>query len=407
MALEGASKGIAAFRFDGTAGATARELKDLQGREGVLTVVDGLPESSQPRSQLLERFNSLKGAAVLFAGPEYTSDASLKADTTAFAIPHVDERYLDKVAWVIGLLLESLRDETGAVPERFIGGVRSLATSSFMTLCRPRLGAKISKIGDLAVKIGQAIQLAVSLRSAPTLSDEDLASIFVEFHSAGLPQISSGFRLWVEGETDCRLLRLVCQLALSVHGIDLGQGLAIIPLGAGRDGGTSKATEIVVNQRTKRNHDVFLLDGDEPGRHAQQELQTLDQDVLLLDTKLACSGMDEDVESEDLINVGCLDRFYAEHPALRPEREIIRYKPPMSRRLVINGADKEALIEWLESNARLEDLENVLFVLCDARSRFSLKNLPDMKDKQGWKKKLTEEVRPDKCLGRRSDQWYC
>ncbi|MEZ5399217.1 MAG: hypothetical protein R2729_06070 [Bryobacteraceae bacterium] len=405
MVVQASSNGVKAFRFDGTAGATAKELKDLQMQQGVLIVVDGLPESSQPRSLLLERFNSLKGDGVLFAEPEYASDASLKPDITWISLPHVDERYPDKVAWIVGLLLELLRDEAGVVPDDCINAVQSLANSAFMTLCRPRLGEKISNIRDLAEKIAQAIQLTLGLGSAPSISDEVLASLFVEFHSSGIPRSPAGFRLWVEGESDSRLLYLVCQLALPAHGIDLGQGLTIIPLGSGRDGGTSKATEIVVNQRTKRNRDVFLLDYDDPGRHTRQELETLDQDVLLLDVKLACSRMDDDVEIEDLINVGCLDRFYADHPSLRPEREIIRYKAPMSRRLVVNGVDKETLIEWLERNARLEDLENVMFMLCEARSRFSLKNLPAMKDKQGWKKRLTEEVNQDKCLGKRSDQW--
>jgi len=202
-------------------------------------------------------------------------------------------------------------------------------------------------------------------------------------------------------------LNLVCQLARPVYGIDLGQGLTIIPLGLGRDGGTSKTTEIVVGQRTKRNRDVFLLDCDEPGRHAQKELEVLDQDVVLLDVKLACSRIGEAVEIEDLISVGCLDRFYAENPDLRPEMEMIRYKPPISRRLVINGADKELLIEWLERNAELKDLEHVMFMLCEARSRFSLRNLPAMNDRQAWKRRLTEEIDSYKSLGNRSDHWIC
>jgi hypothetical protein len=79
----------------------------------------------------------------------------------------------------------------------------------------------------------------------------------------------------------------------------------------------------------------------------------------------------------------------------------------MSRRLVINGTDKELLIEWLELHAELKDLENVLFMLCEARSRFSLRNLPAMKDKHTWKKRLAEEIDSYKCLGMRSDQWSC
>jgi hypothetical protein len=114
---------------------------------------------------------------------------------------------------------------------------------------------------------------------------------------------------------------LVSRLALPVYGIDLSEGLKIIPLGLGRNGGTSKATEIVITQRTKRNRDVFLLDFDDPGTHAQKELETLDQDVLLLDVNLACSRMGGNIEIEDLISIGCLNRFYAEHMDLRPEKE--------------------------------------------------------------------------------------
>jgi hypothetical protein len=407
VASQASANGLDVLRFDGTLGSTSKELRELQARKDVLVIVDDVPETSQTRSTLLDRFNALKGPGLLFARPEYSSDANLRPDIPTITIAHVDERYFDKEAWLLGLVLESLRDQTGAVPEESIAAFRSLPKGVFATLCRVPLGEKVSNLRGLTEKIGQTIQLGVSLGTIPVLSDEDLAAIFVEFHSSGSPQNGAGFRLWVEGESDSRLLRLVSRLAHTAYGIDLGQGLTIIPLGVGRDGGTSKVTGIVVGQRTKRNRDVFLLDCDEPGRHAQQELEILDQDVLLLDVKLACARMDEDVEIEDLISVGCLDRFYAENSSLRPEREIIRYKPPMSRRLVINGTDKELLIEWLELHAELKDLENVLFMLCEARSRFSLRNLPAMKDKHTWKKRLAEEIDSYKCLGMRSDQWSC
>jgi hypothetical protein len=407
IAFQASANGLKAFRFDGAQGKTSKELNDLQAQKDVLVIVDGVPEASQPRTTLLERFNALKGSAILFARPEYSSDANLRPGITTVTIAHVDERYPDKVVWLLGLVLESLRDETGAVPENSIAALRSLPAGVLATLCRVHLGEKVSKMTVLSEKIGQAIQLGVSLGTTPVLSGEDLAAIFVEFHSSGSPQIGVGFRLWVEGESDSRLLNLVCRLAYPVYGIDLGQRLTIIPLGVGRDGGTSKATETVVSRRTKRYHDVFLLDCDEQGRHAQKELEMLDQDVVLLDVTLACSRMGDDVEVEDLISVGCLDRFYAENSNLRPEKEVIRYKPPMSRRLVINGADKELLIEWLERNAELKDLENVMFMLCEARSRFSLRNLPSLEDKQIWKKRLAEEIDSYKCLGKRSDQWSC
>jgi hypothetical protein len=405
MAFQASANGLAVSRFDGTLGTTAKELKDRQKQKNVLIIVDGIPEVPHARSTLLERFNALQGLAILFGNPEYSSDASLSPDITAFRISHVDERYPDKVAWLLGMVLESLRVEAGAVPDNLLSALRTLPTGVLATLCRVKLGVKVSKMGSLSEKIGQAIQLGVNLGTAPVLSHEDLAAIFVEFHSSGSPQSSAGFRLWVEGESDSRLLQLVCRLAQPLYGIDLQQGLTIIPLGFGRDGGTSRAMEIVVGQRTERNRDVFLLDSDEPGRHAEKELEVLDQDVMLLDVKLACSRFGENVEIEDLVSVGCLDRFYAEHSDLRPEVEIIRYKTPMSRRLVINGADKDLLVEWLEQNADLKELENVMFMLCEARSRFSLRNLPAMKDKQAWKKRLVEEIDAHKCLGKRPDQW--
>ena len=407
ITIQASAGGLKAVRLDGTLGTTSKELKDLQTKKDFLVIVDGVPEASPARSMLLERFNALTGSAILFARPEYSTDASLRPDVSAVSIEHVDERFADKVAWLLGMVLESLRDDNGTVSEDSITALRSLSAGVFTSLCRVHLGEKVSQMRSLSEKIGQTIQLGLSLGTTPVLSDEDLASIFVEFHSSGHTQNFVGFRLWVEGESDSRLLNLVCRLAQPVYGVDLGQGLNIIPLGLGRDGGTSKTMEIVVGQRTKRNRDVFLLDFDEPGRHAYQELEMLDQDVVLLDAKLACSRMGEDVEIEDLISVGCLDRFYSENPSLRPEKEIIRYKEPMSRRLVINGADKELLIQWLELNAEMKDLENVLFMLCEARSRFSLRNLPAMKDKQTWKKRLAEQIDSYKCLGLRSAHWTC
>jgi hypothetical protein len=261
-------------------------------------------------------------------------------------------------------------------------------------------------LGVLARRLTEAIQLSAGLRAEVPITEEELATIFVEFHSSGAVQGDQGFRLWVEGESDLRLFKLVCRLALPLHGVDLEEGLSIIPLGEGREGGTSKVTEIVVSRRTKRNKDIFLFDADEPGRHAQEELDVLDQEVLFLDFKVACSRVETDVEIEDFISLACLDRLYRAYPDLRPEKEIIRYKPPISRRLVVNGADKELLVEWLDANAVLDDLENLMFMLCEVRSRFSLRNPLAMKDKQGWRKRLMEESNPDKQFGNRSGHWF-
>ena len=136
-------------------------------------------------------------------------------------------------------------------------------------------------------------------------------------------------------------------------------------------------------------------------------MKTLDQEVIFLDAKIACSRVEPEVEIEDFVSVGCLDRFYATYQEFRPEREVIRYKQPASRRLVIDGAHKEQLTEWLETNAGPEDIESLMFVLCDVRNRFSLRNLPAMKDRQIWRRRLIEESNRDKHFGNRPKHWAC
>jgi hypothetical protein len=98
----------------------------------------------------------------------------------------------------------------------------------------------------------------------------------------------------------------------------------------------------------------------------------------------------------------CLDRFYAANPDLCPEKEIVRYKNPQSRRLVIDGIDKERFVNLLDANAFLADLENLLLILCEIRGRFSLKNLLSPKDRSAWRKRLSEEVKPQKQIGDRT-----
>jgi hypothetical protein len=90
---------------------------------------------------------------------------------------------------------------------------------------------------------------------------------------------------------------------------------------------------------------------------------------------------------------------------LRPEMEIIKYKPPAARRIVIDGADKESLVAWLEQNASLDDLENLYFILCDIRSRFSLKNSLSIGEMRTWRKTLEEECAVGKHLGNRPKHW--
>jgi hypothetical protein len=270
-----------------------------------------------------------------------------------------------------------------------------------MALSKVKLGSRIRELVNLASQIAEALQVQPDESFTP----EELTEIFLEFFSPSSEDGGEGFRLWVEGETDCRALKLVARLANGAHGIDMEEGLAILPLGEGRQGGTSKALEVVLTRRTRKNRDVFLFDFDDAGRHAQEELEILKQDVVILDPRISCTRSDSSAEIEDFISLACLDRFYEANTELRPEEETIRYKEPVRRRLVISGEDKETLLDWLESNASLPDLENLLYVFCEIRARFTLRNPFSRIDLVKWRKQLLEESNPGKQLGDRPRHW--
>jgi hypothetical protein len=97
---------------------------------------------------------------------------------------------------------------------------------------------------------------------------------------------------------------------------------------------------------------------------------------------------------------------HAQNVAYRPEKEIIRYKTPIGRRLVVEGIHKEALIQWLEVNASFEELENIFFMLCEIRNRFSLRIPLSHLEMGTWKKRLQDNFEPGKHLGERPGHWW-
>jgi hypothetical protein len=398
--------GLASFYLDGVAGASQNELKNLRERRDAIVLLDGMPEVAAKRRILIERFNSLSGKGVLFAPPQFSVDANLDASIPRLRLSHIDHRLIDKLAWIVGEIRERLRGESGAGTEDLSPAITNLPARALLSLASVRLGSRVKDLPDLADKIADALRLQFKVGLEDRVAAEDLAVIFMGFFSPDSTTQEHAFRLWVEGETDCRMLRLVSRLAGEAHAVNFEDGFSILPLGEGREGGASKAAEVVIKERTKRNSDVFMLDFDESGKHAKDELQILDQDVILLDPKLSCSRSDADVEIEDFVSLSCLDRFYDASPALLPEREIIKFKAPMSRRIVVNGADKESLVQWLESNATLTDLENLFLVLCDIRARFSLKNPFPTGEMQVRRKKLEVEFDPAKNFGSSPRRWF-
>jgi len=401
--IEAKANGIQSVRFDGTSGVTLKHLKDLQNKPDILVVVDELPDSTPNRRALLERFNNLSGTGIILASAVYSTDASLEPSYRRLVLSHIDNRPTDKLAWLVGLIRENLRDRLAN--DLLTGVLDSMPVRDLQTFFRVPLGEHVQILPRLATEIADSIRLHCELQPDETFPQEELAVIFIRFFSPSAPQTNHGFRLWVEGDTDCQILRIVSKLVKTSLGSDLEEGLIILPIGENRDGGTSKILDVVLSKQAQRNKDLFLLDCDMPGKHAQDELKVLQQDSMLLEPKLSCSRASSEVEIEDFISLSCLDRFYEAHTELKPEMETVRYKAPAARRLVVDGTHKGMLTSWLEKHASLSDLENLFFLLCDIRTRFSLKNSRSSSEMKVWKTRLENEFDQAKHIGSQPRRW--
>lgn len=402
---EATRNGVQVFYLDGTVGLTQKSLRELKDSRESLVLLDGLPESAPQRAVILERFNSLTGKAILFSHPDYRFDALLDPQIQSIQLSHIDERPLDKLAWLIGFIRESIRDTSYAETNDLSSQMTLLPLTALVGLSRVALGPRISQLRLLASMCANAMRLRSELSPGESLSTEDLTTVFLEFYATPTQTQVGGFRVWVEGDTDSRLLKLVAKLGRASRGFDVHESLSIIPLGEGRDGGTSRIPTIVVEMGTRRYSDLFLFDCDPPGRSAKEKLQILEQDAILLDPQLSCSRCDIDVEIEDFISLSCLDRFYQQHPDYLPEKELIKYKLPVGRRLVVEGKHKEVLINWLEANAEFADVENMFYLLCEIRQRFSLRNPLSPREMSDWKRRLQVDLDVTKHVGNRPSHW--
>lgn len=397
--------GMKAYRLDGAENITQRKLNEIRTEAESLVILDDLPASVEPRRTLLERFKGFRGGALLLTNSEYLADAELSGVAFRIRLRHVDQRLEDKVAWLIGLVREELRLDGAEIPNDLLKALESISPELLATLCSQPFGTRVAKLKLLASEIANAIRFQVVPEEVKGPPDRELITVFMRFYAEPPPSATSGFRLWVEGESDVRIMKRAAALAKQRHGVDLEEGLAILPLGEGREGGTSKAGEVVLTYHTRKNNDVFLFDCDSDGQRALEELTVMKQEAMTLKPELSCCRYKGDAEIEDFVSLHCLDRFYEAHPELRPEEEVIRFKEPRVRRLVVDGRDKEILAKWLEEEATFDELENVAYVLCEIRVGFGLRALVPPREMQRWKQRLKNEIRPEKQLGRRPRHW--
>jgi hypothetical protein len=101
------------------------------------------------------------------------------------------------------------------------------------------------------------------------------------------------------------------------------------------------------------------------------------------------------------VSVGCLDRFYESQSNLVPEAEFLVYGTTERRRLVVRGADKERFVQWMEANATVEDVQNIVRLLKHLRWTFGLAQGEEI-PKNFAASALNESCR----LGRRPKPWW-
>lgn len=397
--------------FDGTAGQSWNELRQLEDAELACVIIDDLPVGIHPRRKAVNLISSFAGHLILLTRPEYRAAEGLVAIHDKVVLSHVDDRIEDKACWLIGLLWEVLRAPGGNPPDDARALLRKIPADTFAVLCENPFGDRVACLEELAQNIVEALSIEstgdATLGADPNLL---LRPFFAFYSGGGTQEQSAGFRVWVEGDTDVNILAVTAELGGALYGMDLKGGLDIRPLGSDREGGTLHIPEIVAQHNANKNRDLFLLDNDEAGRQAEKKLKVLNQSVKLLPKeflrKQPSTDSSLEIEIEDLVSLDCLDRFYTGHPELTPEYEGLYYKDPPIRRLVVNGTDKDRLVEWLKENAKFEDMERVVYLLCELRHHFGLAGPKSSSEMSAWRNEICQLGHHSSSSGLRPHPWW-
>jgi hypothetical protein len=80
----------------------------------------------------------------------------------------------------------------------------------------------------------------------------------------------------------------------------------------------------------------------------------------------------DNFEIEDLVSLACVDRFYESKLDLLPEAEYLMYGSDERRRLVVRGADKDQFVLWMQANATIDEVQNLIRLVKHIRSMFGL-----------------------------------
>ncbi len=359
--------GVTAKLTDGQWGRWALEARHADSATRMVHVIAAVP----PENKAREGFAAISGDIVLIWPLTKVGAAILPEEIEEVVLAPFGERPLDKAAHVVVGMSEVL-DGMDPIEGEFALDTLTVSqvidAGALLSICIDP--TKLIDV-DTARKAGRRLAYAarehVALRPAVSLSA-------AEMHRALFPQTaplpSNLRRLWVEGDTDAKLLKLTDRLFSKkcASGPCLLENIRIECLG----GATQVESALQRCDRDPRL-ELFLFDHDADGLRGLEKVKDRGFPCLLLDSDAVMAACDAKWVIEDLLSVACLDRFYLAHTDLKPAREEIAHYPVAGRRLVVRGEDKGTLASWLDRNAEVADLHGIIRQLISVRRRFALR----------------------------------
>lgn len=230
-------------------------------------------------------------------------------------------------------------------------------------------------------------------RLTVSLYDGDILAAMVEVirETSDVTQVHdrSLTRVIVEGDTDRVYLIAAAAVGHRNWGVDPLRGLLVEPAGSDREGGANAVVKSLIALGTQRFPAFGLLDNDGPGREARKTAGKFGLLPVLLPRefdRLQSPSGQEEVEIEDLVDPGLLDRFYEEHEQYAQERT--RIEKGRLVRIVVGGAHKMECAEWVANHATLEDIERILYVIYVIRDQLKFTRTESEPDPHEWLDRL-------------------
>lgn len=205
------------------------------------------------------------------------------------------------------------------------------------------------------------------------------------------PEEPDAVHIVVEGSTDATYLETAGRLATEAWESDLLSGCRVLAPGEVRQGGANRALQEVIRLEALGVTAIMLLDDDDAGRSARDVAKKLGGTRFYLlpaefDALRRPAGRGA-TEIEDLLPIKLLEEFYAENSDCEPEERTTRGG---LTRIVVAGADKDRVANWVCDRASFEDMRKLVYVICNLREHVGLPLPAASPALPNWLKELSQ-----------------